>query len=39
MMRSEEKLPVKVGLFYQVWVCDAHLSGEKQQIILEMYTQ
>lgn len=25
MMRSEEELPIEIGLFYKVWVCDAHL--------------
>jgi len=34
-MRSEEKLPIEVGLFYEVGVCDAHLSRCR----VEMFTK
>lgn len=26
VMWSEEKLTIEVGLFYKVWICDAHLQ-------------
>lgn len=26
MVWSEEKLTVEIGLFYKIWICDAHLS-------------
>lgn len=29
MVWSEEKLTVEVGLFYKVWICDAHLQSSK----------
>ena len=29
MMWSEEKLPIEVGLFDKVWVCDAHLRIDR----------
>ena len=29
MMWSEEKLPIQVGLFYKVRICDAHLRMDR----------
>lgn len=29
MVWSEEKLTIEVGLFYKVWICDAHLQSSK----------
>lgn len=35
MMRSEEKLTIEVGLFYKVWVCDAHLKMDRREVSLK----
>lgn len=29
MMWSEKKLTIEIGLFYEVWICDAHLRIDK----------
>lgn len=36
MMRSEEKLTIEIGLFYKIWICDAHLRNNKDEIVLAL---
>lgn len=31
-MWPEEKLTIEVGLFYKVWICDAHLKIEGRRM-------
>lgn len=34
MVWSEEELTIEIGLFYQVWVCDAYLGRCREEKVL-----
>lgn len=36
MMRSEEKLTIEIGLFYKIWICDAHLRNNTDEKVLTL---
>lgn len=35
-MRSEEELTIEIGLFYKIWICDAHLRNNMDEKVLTL---